>query len=228
LFVGVALAAIAGCSGNGSTVVSTATATATAAPTCSGCTPLPTASAGTPSPVPSAYQPLANGDSWTFGCTAGIASKSVTANGNQFNDMLTATAEFPTSITAIESTDGIGNTNVSGWIVGASTTPVNPAGLEFGPTLIANAPTASTFQAPVTGTMSAVFVQTLASLTVPAGTFNNVVEFKLTDNSPIFPNLAEIDVYAVLGVGPIQIVFPNPPDTSATNTCQLSVPPTLH
>lgn len=152
----------------------------------------------------------------------------MTTNGTQFNDTLTVTASFPTSITAVESTDGIGNTLVSSWIVGASTTNVSPSGLEFGPTLIANAPTASTFQAPVTGTMSATYVQTLASLTVPAGTFNNVVEFKLTDSSPIFPNLAEMDVYAVLGVGPIQIVLPNPPDASATNTCTLSVPPTLH
>ncbi|MGH7684522.1 MAG: hypothetical protein ACREMT_09265, partial [Vulcanimicrobiaceae bacterium] len=228
LFVGIALAAAAGCSKNGTSVLTSPTASPITAAPCSGCTPLPTASAGTPSPIPSAYQPLANGDSWSFGCTTGTAMKNVATNGNQFNDTLTVTAEFPSAITAIESTDGIGNTNVSGWIVGASTTTVSPAGLEFGPTLIANAPTASTFQAPVTGTMSAVYVQTLASLTVPAGTYNNVVEFKLTDSSPIFPNLAEMDVYAVLGVGPIQIVFPNPPDTSATNTCQLSVAPTLH
>lgn len=217
--VAIAFAGIAGCGGGSGSASATATATTTVT-ACAGCTALPTATptaAGTPTPTPSSYQPLATGDQWNYTCTSGAATKSVSANGSMFNDQLSLPASvLPTTLTAVESNDALGNTDVSQWILGASTTNVSPAGVEYGPTVISSGSTP--YQAPVIGTITTTYNGT-STVNVPYGSYNNVPEFKAVDSSPVFPALGEIDVYAVLGVGPIEIVLP---DATTPQTCVLN------
>ncbi len=160
--------------------------------------------------------PLANGNVWNYTCTSGAATKAVTGSGPTYNDTLNLPAGvLPTTLTAVEQTDGIGNTLISAWILGNSTTTVNPIGSELGPTVVSSGSTP--YQAPVNGTISTTVVN-IGSKTVAAGTFNNVYEFKLVDSAPVYAALGEIDIYATLGVGAVELDFP---DAATPQTCPL-------
>jgi hypothetical protein len=230
LFAATALAAAAGCN-NQSTVASTV-ATATPVPTVSGATPLPTTAPATPtptaSPVPQSYQPLANNDAWSYTCTGGgTLTKTVSGSGvivggvQTFADTLTA-SDLPTSIIAMETTDGVGNTLLYQWNVGASTTVLSSPALEYGISGSVSGP----YQGPVIGTITETYLGSQGTITVPGvATPYSVVEFKFVNSQPIFTTLGEIDAYVSLGAGPIRLVFP---DDATLGTCTLSAAPTLH
>jgi hypothetical protein len=229
LFVAAAIAGAVTTGCHGSSTLS-ATPTPSPVPTCAGCTPIPTASPGgptpTPSPTPTSYQPLANNDAWSYTCNAGYtATKLVTTGpvlqGTQtFADTLTVT-NGPTTyaLTADEANDGLGNTSVYQWVLGNSTTTVNPAGLEFG----TNETTGqmSTYLAPVTGNFTTTFVGPVGTV----DTYNNVVEFTSVNSSPILSIYGEIDTYTALQVGPVRLGFP---DYSTPLVCDISGPPTIN
>jgi hypothetical protein len=131
---------------------------------------------------------------------------------------LLALSTIPTSVyvTAYEANDSVGNTSVYqwSWNSGASTTLVSPAGLEYG----VNHPGPSTYQGPANGTITTTDTGSAGPITVPAGTYNNVELFKSVNTDSIYqPTLNEIDVWAVLGVGPIQLGFP---DATTPLICQ--------
>ncbi|MBV8600764.1 MAG: hypothetical protein JO359_04270, partial [Candidatus Eremiobacteraeota bacterium] len=145
----------------------------TATPTPAPATPTPS-----PSPVPLSYQPLANNDTWTYNCGGGAtASKVVTSgpivNGNStFADTLTLSG-LPSTVVADEANDAIGNTVVFQWMTGTTTTTLASSGLEFPINPALNQTT--TYQGPGSSTIAMTFAGPQSSLTVPAGTFNNVV-----------------------------------------------------
>jgi hypothetical protein len=229
LLLAAAFAAGTGCQQN--SLVATP-ATATPVPTTSGATPVPTLGPSTPtptpSPIPQSYQPLANNDSWSYTCTGGgsvtktVSSSGAIVNGVQtFADTL-APSDLPTTITAMETTDGVGNTLLYQWNVGASTTVLSSPALEYGINGSVNAP----YQGPVIGTITETYLGSQGTIAVPGvATPYSVVEFKFVNSQPIFPALQEIDAFVSLGAGPVRLVFPN---DATLGTCTLSGAPTLH
>jgi len=226
LFIAAAMvgAITTGCH-NTSTV---ATASPSPVPTCSTCTPIPTATPGgptpTPSPTPTSYQPLANNDAWSYACNASATASKLVATGPVVNgtqtlaDTLTLSV-LPTTVTADEANDGLGNTSVYQWVVGNSTTTLSSPGLEFGTNLSTGA--TSMYDGPVTGTITTTYEGSVGS----RDGYNNVVEFKSVNPNPIFAALGEVDTYAVLQTGPIELDFP---DNSPALTCIITGPPTIN
>ena len=233
LLVATALAAATGC--NNQSTVATTIATATPVPTVSGATPVPTIAPATAtptaSPVPQSYQPLANNDLWSYTCTGGgsitktVSSSGAVVGGVQtFADKLTATgaSDFPSALTAMETTDGVGNTLLYQWNLGASTTVLSSPALEYG----INGSVSGPYQGPVTGTITETYLGSQGTIAVPGvATPYSVVEFKFVNSQPIYTALTEIDAYVSLGAGPIRLVFPN---DANLGTCTLSGAPTLH
>ena len=232
LFVATVFAGATGCRSSSSTP----TITPSPVPTCTGnCTALPTATPSgptpTPSPVPSAFQPLVNNDTWTYACSNGSTATKAISTGAVVNGVQTSadtlsfsnTVLIPTPITGMEAIDGIGNTLIYQWNVGNSTTAVSPPGVEYG---IQRPAPVSMYQGPVTGTITMTDTGNIGSLTVPAGTFNNVELFKAVNSQPIYPPaLTEVDSWMVLGTGPIQLGFPDA--NGGAVTCSATVI-TLH
>lgn len=223
LFVGAAVAGAIGTGCNNNTGIAPSPSPV---PTCSTCTPVPTATptgpSPTPSPVPSAYQPLANNDQWNYACNAGQTAEKLVTTGpivggtQTFADTLSGSF-LTTSVVADEAMDGLGNVSVYQWVYGNSMTTLSSPGLEFSINL-SNGPT--TYDGPVTGTITT----TIAATGLSKNGYTNVVEFKSVNSSPIVPALGEIDTYAALGSGPIELDFP---DNGTPLQCPINGSPIL-
>ena len=110
------------------------------------------------------------------------------------------------NVVADEAIDGLGNTSVYQWIVGSSATLVSPPGLEYG----INHPAPSTYAGPVIGTITTTDTGAGGPITANGTTYNTTELFKSVNSASIFPpTYTEIDVWAVLGVGPVQLGFPD-------------------
>lgn len=229
LFVGAAIAGAVttGCN-NGNTTL--ATPTPSPVPTCAGCTPVPTATPSgptpTPSPTPAAYQPLANNDHWGYACNAGATASKSVATGQVINGVQTLAdtltlSTLPTTVTAYEANDGLGNTLIYGWLVGNAMTTLGTPAVEYGVTTGNNTMGAfTTYAGPVTGTIT---TTNEGSVGTKDG-YTNVVFFKSVNSAPIYAALGEIDFYTQLGTGPIELDFP---DNVPALTCPITGPPTL-
>ena len=181
-------------------------------------TPAPPTPTPSPTPQPVSYQPLANNNSWTYTCGGGAtASKTIAVgpnvNGNAtFADTLTLST-LPSTVVADEANDAVGNTLVFQWIVGATVTTLTSPGLEFPINPPLNQSTS--YQGPGSSSIVMTYQGPQSPLTVPAGTFNNVVLFQAVTTNPVYPALAVQNFYSVFGIGPVRLQFPqnNPPLT---------------